>query len=163
MVTSCLLPITISIQMYSRIGIWFKACLHIPSPSRIGLHGYLWNCLHLHACHRLMDHQMGKMGVGCIFSPSAGKVVMGTKLSQLLFVCVSPFKLSKCRLLCMNNCSKFVEMNCGQYRHLQAQRNWRILLNLLLWLAQEVNRQYWVHPINLLHEERVSFTPFTKI
>ena len=27
----------------------------------------------------------------------------------------------------------------------------------MLWITQEINRQYWVHPINLLREEKGEF------
>ena len=48
-------------------------------------------------------------------------------------------------------------MNRRQYIKLRNRRNRRLLFLFMLWITQEVNRQYWVHPINLLHEEKGEF------
>ena len=48
-------------------------------------------------------------------------------------------------------------MNRSQYHRLRERRNRHILFIMLMCLIEEVNRQYWVHPINLLREQKGEF------
>ena len=63
----------------------------------------------------------------------------------------------KCRLLCRKDCNFVSEMNKNKYLTFQQRKNWRVLLLMLFWLTQEVNRKCWVHPIYLLREEKGEF------
>ena len=48
-------------------------------------------------------------------------------------------------------------MDVHQYRRLAERRRRRILLVFMLWRVSMVNREIWVHPLNLQHEDKGEF------
>ena len=48
-------------------------------------------------------------------------------------------------------------MNCRQYRRLTDWCKWHIFILFMLRRASMVNREIWVHPLNLDHEKKGEF------
>ena len=48
-------------------------------------------------------------------------------------------------------------MNHRQYRRLADRRKWHIFILFMLWRASMVNREIWVHPLNLDCEKKGKF------
>ena len=48
-------------------------------------------------------------------------------------------------------------MNRNQYRRLRERRICRLLIIFILLEIQEVNRKYWVHPVNILRPKKEEF------
>ena len=119
-----------------------------------GLHDILWKCSHgdlrqwqRQRCH----HQMGLMP-NCDANGN-GKIppfpsCNGYKVNFCYFL--------KCRLLVIF--SYFVnKMNRRQYRILAERCKRRIFLLFMLWFTSMVNREIWVHPLNLDQEKKGEF------
>ena len=81
-----------------------------------------------------------------------------TAMEKVPFVWVSrkfrPFLI--CRLLC-TSAKLLNKMDVCQYRRLAEQRRCHVFIVLMFWRTLMVNRDIWVHPLNLKRQEKGEF------